>query len=72
MSADLMISATDVAIAIRGAYRSADACPWHTWHTVAKLGADELLQRLVRQRVLPDAAVFGQNGIHVDNIPDEE
>lgn len=69
MKSELTISATDVVFAIRGAYRSADACHCHT---VAKLGADELLERLVRQRVLPDTAVFGKNGIHVDNIPDEE
>lgn len=69
MKSELMISATDVVFAIRGAYRSAQTCHCET---VAKLGADELLEHLIGQRLLPDISVYAPNSIHIDDIPDQE
>jgi hypothetical protein len=63
---ETMIPARDVVAAIRGAFRSADACHCET---VGKLGQDELLDRLVRQKVIPPEEIVGRNGLTIADAP---
>ena len=66
MTTETTISVRDVVAAIRGAFRSADACHCET---VGKLGQDELLDRLVRQKVIPAEEIVGRNGLTIADAP---
>ena len=69
MNTETLVATRDIVAGVRAAFHGAGECHCHT---VPKLGADDLLNGLVRQGVISLADVCGVNAITIEVLDRHE